>query len=192
MLARTEGESSVLWKELVMVKGVGRSVTMPGQLELEVDDIVYEILRNYSPAPEGIGISESMNILGKETYFSEQVPQVAEVIVSDSPEDNLLPEVVTPSLKTVKGRKKKLSGTVKSVETVLAGLRAIQNEEKFTTIFYCDKFDKLDLEPLTLPNIARPPKRFCGPGKQNEWNSCEQYSWQEYYKVIETATVGLQ
>lgn len=96
--------------------------------------------------------------------------------------------------KSFQGRKKTLSGTVRSVQTVLDSLSNLRGEDKFTTIFNscCDKIDELGLEPLALPRTVRPPKRFCGPGKQHEWNSCEEYFRQEYYKVIETAMMGLQ
>lgn len=69
----------------------------------EVDDTVYEILGKDSPSLEGIGIPESMDMLGEETYFSEQVQEVAEVIVPECPEDNLLSDDITPFQENCQG-----------------------------------------------------------------------------------------
>ncbi|KAJ8892866.1 hypothetical protein PR048_005447 [Dryococelus australis] len=46
---------------------------------------------------------------------------------------------------------------------------------KLFLIFCCEKSDETNLQLLALPRIVKPPKRFCEPGEQKEWHSCEEF-----------------
>ncbi|KAJ8889992.1 hypothetical protein PR048_009497 [Dryococelus australis] len=74
--------------------------------------------------------------------------------------------------KSSQGRRNTLSGLVKSVETIFFLLCDLRGEDKLEIIFNycCEKIDEMNLQPLTLLRIVKPPKRFCGPGVYHSYN----------------------
>ena len=80
-----------------------------------------------------------------------------------------------------------ISGMLESSKLVRAHIQSMCDNDKFKALVdrVESQITELDLEPLEIPHLRRPPKRFCGPAATYGPAIVDEYFRVEYFKIID-------
>ena len=89
--------------------------------------------------------------------------------------------------------KQTVSGMLENAKTVEKSLQQFRSEKEFSEIFQQAqaKVDELDLDPIKIPRMRRPPKRYSGPALCHHASTPEDHYRKSYFAVIDAATQQL-
>ncbi len=84
-------------------------------------------------------------------------------------------------------------GILAAVDCVRKTIQVKRSDEKFHQIYttVCDKICELDIEPIQMPHIRRPPKRYTGNAPAFRLTSSEEYFKIEFFKLLDAVDVQL-
>lgn len=96
---------------------------------------------------------------------------------------------------TLQKRTETVSGMISAADCVRTTLRAKRTEEKFQEIYShaTEMITKLNIEPITMPHIRRPPKRFIGNVTTALTPTTpEEHYRADFFKVLDTVDIQLK
>ena len=91
--------------------------------------------------------------------------------------------------RTLQARRETVSGMVECVQTVRSSLSSKRTEDSFKSLLQhvMQKIEQLELDPLELPRIRKPPKRLTGPAAAYQPSTIEDFYRMAYFCVLDTA-----
>lgn len=94
---------------------------------------------------------------------------------------------------SLQGKHQTISGMILAVEHVKTHLESKRTEEHFGEVYVQaqDIASSLDLVPIQMPHIRRPPKRLSGPAEPHTPLSAESFYRSQYFNMLDTATLQL-
>lgn len=95
---------------------------------------------------------------------------------------------------TLQKRTQTVSGMLSAVDCVRTTLRAKRTEEKFQEMYHhtTEMVTKLNIVPITMPHIRRPPKRFTGNATAYSSTTPEDYYRADFFKVLDVVDMQMK
>ncbi|XP_028410213.1 uncharacterized protein LOC114532818 [Dendronephthya gigantea] len=86
-----------------------------------------------------------------------------------------------------------VSGMVEAVKTSSKHISAQRTDEAFHELFSAaeEKCEEYQLDPLEVPRIRVPPRRYTGEAEEYRPDSSEEYYRKQYFKFIDVIVTGL-
>ena len=88
-------------------------------------------------------------------------------------------------------RSQTTSGMLAAVDHVKRGLQAKRSEVHFDWLYSkaSQIVTSLNLQPIKMPHVRKPPKRFTGPATSHSHSTAQAYYRMQYYNTLDTAVV---
>ncbi len=88
-------------------------------------------------------------------------------------------------------RSQTTSGMLAAVEHLTRGIQDKRSEEHFDQLYSraSQVVTSLNLQPIKMPHVRMPPKRFTGPATQHHHPTAQEYYRMQYFSTLDTAVV---
>ncbi|CAL8345955.1 unnamed protein product [Arctogadus glacialis] len=88
-------------------------------------------------------------------------------------------------------RSQTTSGMLAAVDHVKRGIQAKRSEVHFDWLYSkaSQIVTSLNLQPIKMPHVRKPPKRFTGPATSHSHSTAQAYYRMQYYNTLDTAVV---